>query len=77
MTSQIENQTNPNLEQSVEYEVLLSRCSPNNFMDPYDAEKVALANKIYSSILANRNDIEKLKKLKKEAEKKLNIILSD
>lgn len=62
---------------SPEFELLLLKCSPKNFMNPYDAEKVALANKIYSSILTNQNNTRKLNKLKKEAEKKLNIIISD
>jgi len=65
--------TNTNQEQSIDYIELLSKCSPINFMDPYDSKKVALANKIYSSVLENKNNICKLKKLRIEAEEKLQI----
>ena len=46
---------------------LCAACSPENFMDPYDAEKISIANELYSRILANRSNIIELVILKKDA----------
>ncbi len=46
---------------------LCKACSPEKFMDPYDAEKIAEANELYSKILANSLNIIELVKLKEEA----------
>ena len=46
---------------------LCKACSPEKFMDPYDAEKIGRANELYSKILANKSNIIELLILKKDA----------
>ena len=46
-------------------------------MNPYDAKKVNISNKLYSSISENKNSNHKTERLKKEAVKKLNIKFED
>ena len=38
------------------YEELIEKCAPENFMDPYDAIKVDVANELYSLLLDTRVD---------------------
>lgn len=46
---------------------LLKACSPENFMEPYDSERIARANELYSKILENKSNILELIQLKEEA----------
>ena len=53
------------------------RCDPQNFMQPYEPEKVSRANKLYSEILSiDKNDDEKLKLLRLRAMEELGIKFS-
>ena len=53
------------------------RCDPQNFMEPYEPEKVSRANKLYSEILSiDVDDDEKLKMLRLRAMEELGIKFS-
>ena len=39
-----------------EYEVLMHKINPINFMNPYDSEKVKVANDLYSALLKSRDN---------------------
>lgn len=59
------------------HEELKARCAPENFMNPYEPEKVSQANKLYSEILSiDKNDDEKLKLLRLRAMEELGIKFS-
>ena len=59
------------------HEELKARCAPENFMNPYELEKVSRANKLYSEILSiDKNDDEKLKLLRLRAMEELGIKFS-
>ena len=59
------------------HEELKARCAPENFMNPYEPEKVSRANKLYSEILSiGKNDNEKLKLLRLRAMEELGIKFS-
>ena len=59
------------------HEELKARCAPENFMNPYEPEKVSRANKLYSEILSiDKNDDEKLKLLRLRAMEELGIKFS-
>ena len=59
------------------HEELKARCAPENFMNPYEPEKVSQANKLYSEILSiGKNDNEKLKLLRLRAMEELGIKFS-
>jgi hypothetical protein len=47
-------------------EDLRARCNPQRFMEPYNAEKVRLANVLYNRLINNKNDIEILEDIKNE-----------
>ena len=49
------------------YKYLATKCSPSNFLNPYDAEKVSLANDIYSQLEKNKEDIEQLERIRDAA----------
>lgn len=55
---------------------LKTKCNPANFMNPYNFEKVKIANDIYSSIEPCESDLKKLKELRTRAELELGIIFS-
>ena len=56
---------------------LLDKCNPQNFMTPYNYEKVKIANELYPRLLkCEGNDNEELVEIRKEAISKLGIILS-
>lgn len=56
---------------------LKERCAPENFINPYEPEKVSRANVLYSEILSiNENDDEKLKLLRLRAVEELGIKFS-
>lgn len=58
------------------YEELLYRCDPARFMEPYDKEKVDIANSLYAKILQNENNIDVLKQLRAIAIKDLKVKFS-
>lgn len=58
------------------YEELKSKCDPERFMNPYNAQKVDIANQIYSQIEAAKNSEQKLEILRNEAIKLLSITFS-
>jgi len=59
------------------YEELKVKCAPENFMNPYDPEKVSKANNLYSVVLAtDAKDVEKLKQLRLRAMENLGIQFS-
>ena len=59
------------------YEELKVKCAPENFMNPYDPEKVSKANNLYSVVLAtDAKDVEKLKQLRLRAMENLGIRFS-
>lgn len=56
---------------------LLDKCNPQNFMTPYNYEKVKIANELYPRLLkCEGNDNEELVEIRKEAINKLGIVLS-
>lgn len=59
------------------YEELLEKCNPNNFMQPYDKEKVDTANTIFAELRSNpyATDYE-LKEVRLKAVQKLGVHIS-
>lgn len=55
---------------------LTSKCHPRNFMQPYDHQKVKIANEIYSEALQSENDIDRQKALRLRAIEELGIHFS-
>lgn len=47
---------------------LKDKCNPQRFMNPYNSEKVSIANRLYESVLQNEHNIEMLENIKKEAD---------
>lgn len=64
------NELGITIDASFLYDALAAACNPIQYMDPYDAQKVAAANDIYRQILDNKSDIKALECLKKEAEER-------
>lgn len=60
------------------YEELKDKCDPINFLNPYDSEKIDIANNIYKQIINYKEDNGEyqLKDLRKEAIEKLGIKFS-
>ena len=59
------------------YEELKARCAPENFMNPYEPEKVSRANELYSEVLGTDvHDGEKLKELRLRAIEELGVKFS-
>ena len=56
-----------------EYEVLLQKINPINFMTPYDAEKIKIANDLYSALLKSRDNETIIKMIEEKAKRELNI----
>ena len=73
---------NPSLEKNCNsttidlYSELLEKCSPKNFMDPYDHEKVNYANEIYKQLIDCKGNSKDLYLIKIQAEDKLGIKIS-
>lgn len=58
-------------------EELKKKCNPSNFMNPYNYEKVRIANELYPRLLkCEGNNNEELVEIRKEAISKLGIVLS-
>lgn len=56
---------------------LIDKCNPQNFMEPYNYEKVKIANELYPRLLnCDGNDNAELVEVRKEAISKLGIVLS-
>ena len=56
---------------------LKARCAPENFMNPYEPDKVSMANELYSLVLsANENDDATLKALRLKAMELLGVRFS-
>lgn len=55
------------------YQPLCEKCNPTNFMNPYDAEKVEIANKLYASVIKQAYNIETLEAIQASAEQLLGI----
>lgn len=59
------------------YDELKEKCSPSNYMFPYDREKIDVANALYGELMNfGRKDTEQLINLRREATDKLNISFS-
>lgn len=58
------------------FEELKAKCHPKQFMEPYDHEKVKVANELYARILNAEDDTKKLEGLRAEAMKRLGIKFS-
>ena len=59
------------------YEELLEKCNPQNFMSPYDAEKVKYANELFAELMDySKEDEEKLRDLRSNATHLLSIKFS-
>lgn len=59
------------------YEELKEKCSPSNYMSPYDREKVDIANALYGELMnIGMYETEKLTNLRRGATAKLNISFS-
>ena len=52
-----------------EVEILKKKCNPQKYMKPYDAEKVSLANELYSRITKTGLTYEEFVEIKEESEK--------
>lgn len=66
-------QKSDNAVTDAEYEVLLHKINPINFMNPYDAEKVKIANDLYSALLKSRDNETIIRMIEEKAKKTLNI----
>lgn len=59
------------------YEELKEKCSPSNYMSPYNREKVDVANALYRELMnIGKDETEKLTNLRRKATSKLNISFS-
>lgn len=58
------------------YDELTSKCHPKNFMEPYDHQKVKVANEIYSDLINSAEDLTKLREIRDKAAKELGIQFS-
>ena len=57
----------------MEYDVLLHKINPLNFMNPYDAEKVKLANDLYSALLKSKDNETLIHMIEEKAKNDLKI----
>ena len=67
------SETSDNAVTDAEYEFLLHKINPINFMNPYDAEKVKVANDLYSALLKSRDNETIIHLIKEKAKAELNI----
>ncbi len=59
------------------YAELKEKCAPEQFMEPYDTNKVHIANQIYSKLLScSKEDITTLKELRLQAMEELQVTFS-
>ena len=64
------NELGITIDSSFLFDALAAACNPIQYMDPYDAQKVAATNDIYRQILDNKSDINALESLRKVAEER-------
>lgn len=57
----------------VEYDVLLHKINPINFMNPYDAERVKIANDLYSALLKSKDNDTIIRIIEEKAKELLNV----
>ncbi len=55
------------------YQYLCDKCHPRNFMNPYDAEKVDIANRLYAQVLEQAYNIKALENIQQSAKQLLGI----
>ena len=55
------------------FQFLCNTCHPRNFMSPYNAEKVEIANKLYVQVLEKAYNIEALENIQRSAKQLLGI----
>ena len=55
------------------FQFLCNTCHPRNFMSPYNAEKVEIANKLYAQVLEKAYNIEALENIQRSAKQLLGI----
>ena len=60
---------------SINVEKLLEKINPQNFMSPYDPEKVRIANDLYSALLSSKGNETIISMIKEKAESELGIKL--
>lgn len=60
---------------SIYIETLLEKINPQNFMSPYDSEKVRIANDLYSALLSSKGNKTIISMIKEKAESELGIKL--
>ena len=58
------------------YEELREKCNPSNYMNPYNAEKVEIANSIFSQLDGFKDDVDTLVQLRNQAINKLGLSFS-
>ena len=58
------------------YEELREKCNPSNYMNPYNAEKVEIANSIFSQLDGFKDDVDTLVLLRNQAINKLGLSFS-
>lgn len=68
---EIADKLNVNFVDSKKRKELLSKVAPKNFMKPYDAEKVKLANELYTQLRNTNIDIDTLESIEREIAEKL------
>lgn len=56
-----------------EYDVLLHKINPINFMNPYDAERVKIANDLYSALLKSKDNDTIIRIIEEKAKELLNV----
>jgi hypothetical protein len=65
--------TNKQSVTDVDYEVLLHKINPINFMNPYDEEKVRIANDLYSALLKSKGNETIIRMIEEKAKETLKI----
>lgn len=58
------------------FDELYDKCDPKKYMNPYDYEKVKIANNLFRKIMENRDNEDELIKIREEAVNQLGITLS-
>ena len=61
------NELGVTIDTDVIFEELSAICNPKNFMEPYDAKKVSIANRLYRRVIENKSNIVELERIREEA----------
>ena len=59
------------------FDAVSKMCNPQQFMNPYNPDKVAIANELYSRAQRNKNNIIELELIRDEAVQRLNAEMKD